>query len=275
MSNTFPDINLIWTQYLDTLDPELLRQRIGQFWKHNFARMQPYEIHNAINDVLTVDGHYIIPAKVTTIPPGTELLRVRHVPRDFVPKEPDCWAPPTDKARNNRLNKDGDPWLYTSLDLGSIFSEMPIPCDKIAMVMVYKVREEMKCSCPLFDGDDLGINLTRRARNRLNLATQFLRDLFSLEVDEGKEYLYKITQTLVTDLVDYPNCVGVLYPGVQAYGYHVAIKGPYQHRIQLSSVKMIGAAQVQYSEGNKKFEVVFQLIRSYDQNLVENTGTAA
>lgn len=44
-------------------------------------------------------------------------------------------------------------------------------------------------------------SLTRRERLRLGLVTQFLRDLFSLEVNEREEYRHKITQALVTDLV--------------------------------------------------------------------------
>lgn len=84
---------------------------------------------------------------------------------------------------------------------------MPIPHGKIAMVMVYKVHNELKCSCPRFDGED--IDLTNQERSRLRLATQFLRNLFSLRVNKGEEYLYKITQSLVTHLVDYPNCVAV------------------------------------------------------------------
>lgn len=101
--------SLIFKQYLKALDPGLLRQRIGRFWEHDFAGMSHREVADAIYKVLMINGSFVFPLRVRTIPPGTQLLRVRHVPRDFVPTEWDCWAPPKDKARNNRLNRDGEP----------------------------------------------------------------------------------------------------------------------------------------------------------------------
>ena len=135
-------------------------------------------------------------------------------------------------------------------------------------VMVYKVRDELKCACPGFS-EDGAYNLTRCERLRLGLATQFLRDLFSLEVNEQEKHLYRITQTLVTDLVDYPETVW--YPGVKAHGDHVAIKGAHLHRLHLSSVKIIDSVTVNYSADAKRYDIRFQLLRSYDENLVDNT----
>ena len=257
-------------QYLAALDPAHFRRRIGRFWEHDFAVMSYPEVSEAINQVLTVGRTYVFPITIKTIPSSTQLFRVRHVPRGFVPKEVDCWAPPAEMATGNRVNRDREPWLYTSFDAGTAFSEMPIPSGKIAMVMIYEACEELKCSCPEF-GDDGGFNLTRRERLRMGLVTQFLRDLFSLEVNDGEEHLYKITQALVSDLVDYPECVAVCYPAVKSYGYHVAIKGPHQRQLQLSSVKMMDSVTVSYSEDAKRHDLCFQLLRSYDENLVENT----
>ena len=260
-------------QYLAALEPTLLRRRIGRFWEHDFAAMSYSEVSNAINRVLTVGRMCVIPVTMKTIPSGTQLFRVRHVPRELVPSEVDCWAPPADRATGNRVNKDGEPWLYTSFDLGTALSEMPIPSDKIAMVMIYEACEELKCSCPEF-GEDNGFSLTRRERLRMGLVTQFLRDLFSLEVNDGEEHLYKITQALATDLVDYPECVAVWYPAVKSHGHHVAIKEPHQRRLRLSSVKMMDSVAVSYSEDAKKYDIFFQLLKSYDGDLVENTRAA-
>lgn len=156
-------------RYFETLDPELLKQRIERFWKHDFARMSHGQICLAIHDVLTVDGRFTYPINMTTIRPGTQLLRIRHVPRDFIPTERDCWAPPKDKAGSNRLNREGEPWLYTSHDLASVFSEMPIPSRKIAMVMAYKVHKELKCSYPGFHDKDNLLDLTEQGRTNLDL----------------------------------------------------------------------------------------------------------
>lgn len=263
------ETNLLLRQYLRSLDPVILQQNIDRFWEHDFTEMSNWDISSAIYDVLMANKSFVIPAGMKTIPLGTQLMRVRHVPRDFVPTEQDCWAPPEDKARNNRLNRDGDPWLYTSFDLGCVFSEMPIPCEKIAMVMVYKVQDELKCSYPGFD--EKSVDLTEEEFSRLRSATQFLYNLFSLEVNKGEEHLYKITQTLTTDLMDYPECVGVLYSSVQSPGHHVAIKGPHQHRVQMTSVKMMDSVTVQYSIDSERFETTFNLLKSYDENLIENT----
>ncbi len=256
-------------QYLKDLDPWLLRRRIGRFWEHDFAAMSPLEVSEAINSVLMVGRSFVVPVMIKTIQSGTQLVRVRHVPCDFVPTESDCWAPPADRAGNNRLNREGEPWLYTSFDLGTAFSEMPVPFGKVAMVMVYKVCAELKCSSPGFDDD--AFNLSRRERLRLGLVTQFLRDLFSLEVNDGEEYLYKITQALVADLVDYPECVAVWYPGVKAAGHHVAVKGAHQRRLRLSSVKMMDSVIVTALADAKRYNVMFRLLRSYDENVVEDT----
>ena len=259
-------------QYLAALDPALLRRRIGRFWEHDIASMSYPEVSNAINKVLTVGRMYVLPVTMKTIPSGTQLFRVRAVPRDLAPSEADCWAPPADRATANRVNKDGEPWLYTSFDLGTALSEMSIPSGKIAMVMIYEVCQEVKCSCPEF-GDDDEFSLTRRERLRMGLVTQFLRDLFSLEVNDGEEHLYKITQALVTDLVDYAECVAVWYPAAKSHGHNVAIKEPQQRQLRLSSVKMMDSVTVSYSEDAKRYDISFQLLRSYDGNLVENTRT--
>ena len=260
--------------YLNALDPRLLRRRIGWFWELDFTRLSDLEVSHAIESVLMVGGRFVIPACMRTIPPGTQLLRVRHVPAGFVPTPKDCWAPPSEAAAGNRLNRPSDPWLYTSFDLGTVFSEMPLPSGKIAMVMIYSVAEELRCSYPGFDFD-IGFSLSKREENRLALATQFLRDLLSLEVNEGDEHLYKITQSLVADLVDYPDCVGVWYPGAKSHGHHVAVKGAHQRRLRLSSVKMVDSVAVHYSTENDRWQVTFRLLRSYDENLAENTRAGA
>ena len=132
--------------YLRSLEPAPFRRRRGRFWERDFAAMSPREVSDAISGVLMVGGTYAFPMSTTTVPPGTRLYRVRHVPPDLVPAEADCWAPPPDRATGNRINRDGEPWLYTSMDLGSALSEMPVPAGTAAMVMTYEVREELRCS---------------------------------------------------------------------------------------------------------------------------------
>lgn len=257
-------------RYVDNLEPWVFKRRIKRFWEHDFARMSHPQISQAIDDVLTIDGEYAFPVSRESIAPGTQLLRVRHVPRDFVPTHADCRAPPKEKAGGGRLDKEGEPWLYTSFDLGGVFSEMPTPPEKMAMVVVYKVRHELQCSCPVFDTSGLG--LTARDRRRLDLVTQFLRDLFSLEVEEGQEHLYKITQVFAASLVNYPECVAVWYPSVKSPGWHVAVQEAHQDRLQLTAVKMMDSVVVRHSTDTKKWEVGFRLLRSYDGGLVENTS---
>ncbi len=258
--------NTVMKRYLKNLDPMSLRRRIGKFWEHDFERMTYADVSNAINGVLMVRGEFVVPMNIRTVSPGTKLFRVRHVSKDIVPCNRDCWAPPKEKTPSGRINQEGVPWLYTSLDPSSVFSEMPIPSGKIAMLILYKAIEEIKCSSSEFD-DQNKMNMTRRELNRLRLTTNFLRDLLSIEIDKGKEYSYKISQSLVIDLVDYPMCTAVYYPAVNALGYHVAIKGQNQNKVKLSSVKIID--NVSFSNDNKNLN--YELLRSYDENLVENT----
>ena len=130
------------------------------------------EVSNAINEVLMVGEIFTVPINIKTIPPGTQLFRVRHVFKDFVPCDRDCWAPPKEKTPSGRINKEGVPWLYTSLNLASVFLEMPIPHEKIAMVTIYKVLEEIKCSSPEFDNQNK-MNLTRRELNKTSFSYKF------------------------------------------------------------------------------------------------------
>ena len=107
------------------------------------------------------------------------------------------------------------------------------------------------------------------------MVRDFLREMFHLEVGEGEEHLYRITQTLVADLVDYPNCVAVCYPSVSSHGHHVAVKGPHQGRLRLLSVKLMDTAVAHYSDADQKYDILFRLLRSYDGDLTEDTARPA
>ena len=185
-----------YKEYASKLDPMLFKKRIGNFWKHDFNEMSEGQIFNAINEVLSVDDSIIFPVNYKIITPEMQLYRIRHVPLSFVPSEKDCWSPPEGMVMGNRLNRRGDPWLYTSFNAGTAFSEMPIPLGKNAMVIIYKPIEELKLSFPGFNMDTLqtDFSFSRKEILRLELVTQFMRDLFMIEVNEGEGYLYKITQ---------------------------------------------------------------------------------
>ena len=256
--------------YLKSLEPISFEQKVEKFWKQGFKEMTCGDISASINSVLMVKSRFTIPVVIKMIPPGTQLFRIRHVSKDFIPCDGDCWAPPKEKVLGGRINKEGVPWLYTSPSLDSVFLEMLIPRGKIAMLIIYKALEEIRCSSPDFSSpvdDQNESNLTRKEIEKLHLVRSFLHDLFSVEVAEGSEYLYKISQSFVTDFVDYPMCTAVYYPAVEAPGYHVAIKGQNRNQVKLSSVKMIN--NVDSSIDNKQLK--FELLRSYDERLFENT----
>ncbi len=251
-------------------------QKVEKFWKQDFQKMTYRDISISINNVLMVEGKFTIPVVIKMIPPGTQLFRIRHVSKDFAPCDRDCWAPPKEKVLGGRVNKEREPWLYTSTDLVNVFLEMPIPRGKIAMMMIYEVLEEISCSSPDFSSpvdDQNESNLTREEIEKLHLVRNFLRDLFSVKVAEGSKYLYKISQSLVIDLVDYPMCTAVYYttyyPAIGASGDHVAIKGQNQNQVKLSSVKMIN--NVYFSIDSKQLKLNFGLLRSYNERLSENT----
>lgn len=255
--------------YLKNLDLISFKRRVRKFWKQDFKKMTYGDISKSINDVLMVGGRFAIPAVIKKIPPGTQLFRIRHVSRDFVPCDKDCWAPPKEKVPGGRVNREGVPWLYTSLDQASVFREMPIPPGKIAMMMIYEVLEEISCSSPEFDEQNKH-NLTKREIKQLHSIRSFLQSLFSIDA-EGSKHRYKVSQSLVVNLVDYPECTAVFYtthyPAFEAFGHHVAIKGQNQNQVRLSSVEMI--SNVYFSIDNKWLEVA--PLRYYDGKLVENT----
>lgn len=271
MQNYFIELK----HYLKSLDLISFKQKVEKFWKQDFEKMTDGDISKSINDVLMVGGRFTIPVVIKKIPPGQPLFRIRHVFKNFVPCDRDCRAPPKEKVLGGRVNREGVPWLYTSLDQASVFWEMPIPRGKIAMMMIYEVLEEIVFSSPIglsspeFD-DQNELDLTRRERKQLHSIRCFLSDLLSIKVPEGREYLYKISQSLATDLMDCPGSTAVHYPAVGAPGYHVAIKGQNQNQVRLSSVKMINNVEI-FRIDNKQLQLGFELLRSYDERFVENT----
>ena len=134
---------------LDRLPLAEIKRRIVQFNTLSFDRMTYEDIEKAVADVVFVDAgdseKVAVRSWITDYRnPGLLLYRAR---KDAIPLEvaSDCWSPPPDKARASRLNREGEPLLYTSADGPKVvIDEIGAKPGEAVSIIVYRIRERLK-----------------------------------------------------------------------------------------------------------------------------------
>lgn len=137
---------------LDRLPLTELRRRIAHFRVRTFGSMNYQDVQKAVGDVVYMDA--VDSEKMAPISwisdyrdQGLLLYRAR---KDVIPLEfaSDCWSPPPEKARANRLNREGEPLLYTSPDGPKVVvDEIDAKPEDAVSIIVYRTKQRLK-----FDG---------------------------------------------------------------------------------------------------------------------------
>lgn len=233
-------------QYVDIRD---IHGRISEFRRLNFRSMSYREVHNAILDATSFDtprGRMGMFQGVSSqYLAGTRFYRVRAIPKDdhVVPlrsmsKVGDCWEPPREMARIGRLNREGEPLLYTSPgDPLVAIEEAKIPDGERCSVIVYEAVEDVNVTVigadPEVDGLD-EVDLLK-----LQMIQGFLRDEFTRDVGRGTEYLYRISEVIAKDYFDFPPDVqdAWCYPSIaDKKWWNVAFRPKDRHKLRLLGV---------------------------------------
>ena len=203
---------------LDKLSTEDIEQRISRFRALSFASMSYDEVRAAVDDVIShgLSKHMkiaVLPQRVMDIKTGAILYRARKY--DKLRHINDCWSPPPDKVRANRLNRDGQPLFYASCeDQHVVLREVDAQPDEAVSLIVYRAKEPIRIV-------PVGIyphftDYTPEQSEKLKLFTNFFREELTRPVTKENDYLYQISQATADLLKTGPEQDGWLYPSIKA-----------------------------------------------------------
>lgn len=257
-------------KYVDIAD---LHAKISDFRKLNFRDMTDVQIGNAVLKVLIVDT----PQGPRTTgflawseyPAGTKFFRVRTIadgdhiwPLKSMSLIGDCWEPPSSIVKKQRLNKDGEPLLYTTPINHKIpIEELKIPDDKFFSLIVYEAISPIKV---IVIGAEPPQNqgFSKEELLKLVMLKDFLLHEFVRDVGIGTEYLYKISESIAKYFFDTPVEDAWCYPSIANKDcYNVCFKPGKTNKLKLIGVQI---SKVSCSSNNFLFKTYATAIPSID-----------
>lgn len=183
---------------------------------------------------------------------GERFFRALSVPTGHVPPELGVRLDHADAApewrvsRPGRVNKVGEPLLYTAVGNPlTTLHECRVPAGDHAVIFGYEARRLVKS--PLIGSVETSELLTEEERDKLNLINDFYYDEFSREVEPGLEHLYRVSEIIAKWFFDHPppfqDCW--VYPSTKARGELCAVFRPGKAR---DCLKLLGAMVVRRGE---------------------------
>lgn len=209
---------------LDRLPLSELKRRIREFRQLPFERMAYDDIVRAVGDVVFVEAagpeKFAVLSWITDYKnPGTLLYRAR---KDVIPlrRVDECWHPPPEKARSSRLNRDGEPVLYTSVDGPKVvLDEIDAQPGDAVSVIVYRIQDRLKLM--ILGSMSRYAYLNREQQDKQLCLFEFLSSEFTRIVPPGQEYLYQISQAIAKEHWGiYGGHDGWQYPSIKSGTYH-------------------------------------------------------
>lgn len=200
--------------FLSQIDINKIIKKIETLKKINVNRYNDSELLKEIGNTISIKigetNHFIILPLLGYYKPKTRFYRVRTINKDdsqiplkAMTYEQDAWNPPAGIIKKRgRLNKIGESLLYVSpIEPTVPIEEMKIKDGDLFCLIVYEANQNInfaKIGLWQSSGD-----FTREENFKIQLISDFLNDLFSKEIPEGKEFLYRIPE-LITKY--YYNC---------------------------------------------------------------------
>ncbi len=253
--------------FLQCVDARELHRRIAEFRRLNFGSMSYEEVHRAVLDVIEFDtptgsSAIVLPA-FTQYAAGTRFYRVRTISEDALvlplasmSKVGDCWEPPKEVASIGRLNRKGEPLLYTSpLDPWVAIDEVKIADGDWCSLIVYEAVENVNVTVIGADHPALAA-LDEAEALKMEMIQAFLRDEFTRDVGRGTEYLYRISEIIAKDWFDLPPEVhdAWCYPSIADKNYwNVAFRPKDRRKLSLIGVQI--AKPRRQNDGQRLLEV--------------------
>lgn len=231
------------------LDPEEFQRRATDFAALDLTCCSVSTLRNELMHVLTPPGRsgFTLVPQVRTVPAGTCFWRGRVLPTDdhvlplrTIRRTADVWESPTNLAQQMRLNKQGEPLLYTTLDHPhAVPAEVRLPTGSNLALILYQASQELHLNCIGLPANWDGLDPEQAGAAALVhefLAKQFLRRVS----DHGHEYY--LSELVAKDLFDLPEeCQdGWSYPSVaQAGAVNVAFRPSVAHsKLELTGVAL-------------------------------------
>ena len=252
--------------FLQFVDARELHRRISAFRKLNFRSMSYSDVAQAIRDVLLFDTPNgpmaVLQPDSAQYAAGTRFYRARTIPKDdhvtplrSMSKVSDCWEPPSEIAPIGRLNREGEPLLYTSpLNPLVAIEECKILNGEWCSLIVYEAVEIVKIT--VIGGDPEVEGLEDADALKLEMIQGFLRDEFTRDVGQGTEYLYRISEIIAKDYFDLPPVVhhAWCYPSIVTKpAWNVAFRPRDRQKLRLIGVQIAKPRRLR--ESGVAFEV--------------------
>lgn len=198
--------------FLRSIDPIELTDKIRKFRKLNLKEMSNEEVAAAISEVLMFNNYFVYIIKGGVYPRGTKFFRVRELDGSTIPNEnlkieSDFWSPPQQCIKKyGRLNKPHESLLYTSpMNPMVAVNEVKLKGNTFFAVITYEAKEDIKVNCigGEYDYEEMGITDTH-VKLVNNMINDFLRDEFTRDVGDGTEYLYRVSEIIAKWYFDLP-----------------------------------------------------------------------
>lgn len=254
----------LFKQHIARVEAPVLAEKVRRFRRLNFRKLSYADVQREIGDVLCFEGQAILMPLMGTYPAGSLFYRIRRLapddrafPLQGMRVEADAWAPPASVATMQRLNKVGEPLLYTTpLNFAVAIEEMRVPEDEFFSLIVYRAREPIKVA-------QVGLGhippeLTDDERFKMEQLNDFLEHEFTREVGKGTEHLYQISEIIAKDYFDLPPDAqdAWCYPSVaEREGYNVCFR-PEQAREKLD---LLG---IQFCRYKREIESILMEVRA-------------
>ena len=165
-------------------------------------------------------------------------------------KVSDCWEPPKKLVKMGRLNKDGEPILYTSpSDPRVAIGELKIPDHEWFSLIVSEAVEGVNVAIIGGDVDVEGLDDVDALK--IEMIQGFLRDEFTRDVGRGTEYLYRISEIIAKDYFDMPPVMqdAWCYPSiVDKSKFNVAFRPERRAKLRLIGVEMAKVFRMENGE---------------------------
>ena len=225
--------------FLSKISIEDIVAKNEKFHTLNVKKLTDEELFNALMDAISFDIDdsgsklsFMMP-RSEYYPVATRFYKIRPLDKEddafpfkTMSIEQDAWNAPEEKCRLGRLNKDGESLLYTSIQSpNACVEEMEIKDGDKFCLIVYEARKDIKATLVGIWQDDQ--QLSREENLKMRMITNVLRDLFTRDVGEGTEFLYRVSERIAKDYYDLPRDFqdAWCYPSVAAkQGYNCCFR---------------------------------------------------
>jgi hypothetical protein len=231
----------LFKQHLARVEAPVLAEKVRRFRRLNFRKLSYADIEREIGNVLCFEDQAILMPMMGTYPAGSLFYRIRRLATDDrtfplrgMTVEGDAWAPPASVTTIQRLNKAGEPLLYTTpLNFAVAIEELRVPEDEFFSLIEYRARTKIKVA--QVGLGTMPLELTGGEHFKMELLNDFLEHEFTREVGKCTEHLYQISEIIAKDYFDLPPDAqdAWCYPSVAQRGGYIACFRPEQAREKL------------------------------------------